>query len=83
MCSNNLAWTNSKTDKALIVLTALDEMTKDFGLQLMLETQIHLVDESIKDATELGFADDYLYTLKYNLEKTLEDYVGRYNNSET
>jgi hypothetical protein len=75
-----LDWTNRITEDALHLDKQIETLLKSFGLQLIFESILHRVDILIRQ--EQKDEDDYLYTLKSNLEKTLEDYKNRYGNVE-
>jgi len=73
-----LDWTSRETQAALIVLVALEGLIKDYGLQLVLEAIININNVSIERANKNKQEDDYLYTLKHDLEIALENYKNRY-----
>jgi len=79
MSSKDLDWTNRRTDHALIVLTAVKGLIEDYGMQLLLEALIHNNDETITAASVFGTEDDYLYSLKHDLETALDNYNSRYD----
>ena len=58
---------------------AIRNVINDYGMKLVLEALIHDNDQVLISAHVFNTEDDYLLTLKHDLEVTLDNYENRYD----